>query len=57
MKNFGNRWPTPVGIGLFPTGVVLQLPKIFQSFDHNSETNQDINLKFSGFVYDLSGLN
>ena len=27
------------------------------SFDHDSEMGQDINLKFSAFVYHMSGLN
>ena len=31
--------------------------KIFQSIDHNSETGQDIILKFSAFVHHISGLN
>ena len=31
--------------------------KIFQLNDHKSETTQDIDLKFSAFVYHMSGVN
>ena len=33
------------------------IAKIFQLNDHNSETTQDIDLKFSAFVHHMSGLN
>ena len=33
------------------------IARIFQLNDHNSETAQDIDLKFSAFVHHMSGLN
>ena len=33
------------------------IARIFQLNDHNSETAQDIDLKFSAFVYHMSGPN
>ena len=57
VKNFGNWWPTSVGIGLFSLGVGHQLPKFSAFFYHNSEMDQDINLKFSAIVYHMSWLN
>ena len=33
------------------------IARIFRLNDHNSETAQDIDLKFSAFVYHMSGLN
>ena len=33
------------------------IARIFQLNDHNSETTQDIDLKFSAFVHHMSGVN
>ena len=47
----------------FPTYICKKLQRrraiarIFQLNDHNSETAQDIDLKFSAFVHHMSGLN
>ena len=43
-----------IKIGLFLTNVGA---RIFQLNDPNSETAQDIDLKFSAFVYHMSGVN
>ena len=47
-----SRRSWPISYGSRPL-----VTKIFQSFDHISKTDHDINLKFSAFIHHMIGLN